>query len=128
MSGGLAGSSTGWVTQTMTLRYTPDDPTTAPNELRVELEVNGSVVTAVDGTDTAGTTERPFPSLRPGDPIRVGITAGSYTTSNFDFEPPGITYGVPVQLQARVFVIRDPGTPITREENVLELGLDQVCP
>jgi hypothetical protein len=88
-------SPTDSLTQRMRIRYTPDDPTTVPDEESMTI------------TATAGgvTTNQVVPSdaIPVGTgPIRVGITAGTYTSR---FAPIGpMEVGMPVR--ARVLVQR----------------------
>lgn len=83
------------VSHRMRLRYTPDDPTTAPNE-------ESMVVTAIAGTTTMQQVI-PFDAIPVGTgPLRVGITAGSYT-ARFPSAGP---FDVGMPVRARVLVQR----------------------
>jgi hypothetical protein len=107
------------ITERLMLRYTPDDPTTAA----VDEE---SVVIAASTPGTGGTITNTFDATRDlpigTGPLRIGITAGTYTQTGFTGAP-GVTFGVPVRARARIFrqtmgsmgsVSFTYGVPITR--------------
>lgn len=93
------GPATGIVRERMRLRYTPDDPTTvAVDEEQVQITAS---TPGVGGTLTR--TYDPTNDLPVGTgPLRIGITAGTYTQTGFTGAP-GITFGVPVRARARIF-------------------------
>jgi hypothetical protein len=107
------------ITERLFLRYTPDDPTTAA--------VNEELVEISAGTPGTGgmisLSYRPSNDLPIGTgPLRIGITAGTYTQSGFS-DAPGVTFGVPVRARARIWTMNfgsmgsfsfDYGVPITR--------------
>lgn len=89
---------TGWVTQRMTLRYTPDDLTTAPDDETIELIANGRTLIY---RATNSWPQRPMSELPPGSPLRVGLSAGTYTDT-FPVAP-GVTFGVPAEARVRLW-------------------------
>jgi len=117
---------TGWVTQRMVLRYTPDDLTTGTNEERIELSANGR--TLVYRT-TDSWSERPMDELPPGSPLQVGFTAGTYTDT-FSAAP-GVTFGVPVELRLRLWrMTDDSATPDPPVFSMIDADLSRfgLCP
>ena len=80
------------VSQRMRLRYTPDDPTTPADDETLTITVGSTTQSLV-----------PLDSLPVGTgPLRIGITAGTYTDR---FDPSGpLVWGMPVR--ARVLVQR----------------------
>ena len=108
------------LTQRMRLRYTPDDPTTAADE-------ESMTITATAGAVTTN-------QVVPGDaipvgtgPIRVGITAGTYSQRIEDPIAP-FERGMPVR--ARVLVHRrDVGCPHCGiDEHPIVVSYDGSCP
>ena len=68
--------STSWVRQRMTLRYTPDDPTTGANEERLQVRSGASTWTTITPA-TVGLRNTPLTNeLPPGSRLSVGVTAG----------------------------------------------------
>ena len=98
------GVATGTVTQRLQLRYTPDDPTTsATNEEEVRI-----IASSPAGSAGATITYTYVPSndLPIGTtPLRIGITAGTFTQSGFTSggPPPTLVFGVPVRARAHIF-------------------------
>ena len=92
------GPASGTVTQRIQLRYTPDDPTTA------SIREESISITATSGAGITRTYQPIDSVLPPGaGPLRIGITAGTYTRNDFTGTAPGLRFGVPVRARARVF-------------------------
>jgi hypothetical protein len=90
------GPASGVVTQRIRLRYTPDDPTTAA------VDEEQLAITASSGASITWTYV-PTDALPLGTgPLRVGITAGTYTQRGFSGPPASLVFGVPVQARVRV--------------------------
>ena len=95
--GGQHLDGAGTVTQHITLRYTPDDPTTTGNEELVTVIAGGT-----------SNTYRPNNDLPIGTgPLRIGITAGSYLASGFTRPAgtimPSYVFGMPVRARTRIY-------------------------
>lgn len=140
---GLDGGSTGFdgqttfIEQRLRLRYEPDDPTTASiNEERIDVfaqSPNGSgPASNYAHTGDDGWDERPMDELPPGSgPLRVGLTAGTYTQSGFDGPPADLVFGVPVEARVELWVFTPPTGPgeeptFTNQE--ASVTLDRLCP
>ncbi len=97
-------SQTTFVAQTMRLRYTANDPNTVPNEEEATIDAGGTSITW-----RADTTDMPRLNgdLTPGAPLRIGITAGTYTATGFDTAD-GITFGVPVEARITMWRMGPP--------------------
>lgn len=92
------GTASGIVTQRIQLRYTPDDPTTP------SIREESISITSTSGTSITRTYQPIDNMLPPGaGPLRIGITAGTYTRNDFSGTEPGQRFGVPVRARARVF-------------------------
>lgn len=119
-------SQTTFVQQTMRIRYTPDDPTTIPNEEQATVDAGGASLTwRADTTDTP----RLSGELSPGAPLRIGITAGTYTDT-FSVAP-GITFGVPVEARVtlwRMMPPADPPDPPTYDMQDASVSRGGLCP
>jgi hypothetical protein len=90
------GPGSGTITQRIQLRYTPDDPTTA------SIREESISITATSGTGITRTYQPIDNVLPPGTgPLRIGITAGTYTRNDFSGTAPGQRFGVPVRARAR---------------------------
>lgn len=118
-------SQTTFVDQTMRIRYTPDDPTTVPNEEQAIVNAGGASITW-----SATQTETPTVNgeLTPGAPLRIGITAGTFSQGGFDTAP-GITFGVPVEAKVRLWrQIPDSGGPPTFDQIGVSVSRGGLCP
>jgi hypothetical protein len=116
------GPGSGVVTQRIRLRYTPDDPTTAA------VDEEQLAITASSGASITWTYV-PTDALPLGTgPLRVGITAGTYTQRGFSGPPASLVFGVPVRARVRVMRHEDNccGPPtITHPLTAVRRGL---CP
>jgi hypothetical protein len=118
---GLIGGSTGfsggtsWMEQRMRVRYTPDDPSTSPdNEEEIKVWAwgpnggNESSYTYLpdDGNDPSPNNEIPV-----GSNLRIGITAGTFTDTGFDGPPAGSVFGMPIEAKVQLWRFEPPDGP-----------------
>ena len=113
LNGGQAGLDAGTTTtqrQRMRLRYTPNDPSTPANEETLVIVAESPAGSGDSTTFTYRATDAVTPRLNgeltPGQPLMVGITAGTHTTSAM-----GFTFGMPVEAKARVWRFTPPNGP-----------------
>jgi hypothetical protein len=116
------GVSSGTITERMNIRYTPDDPTTsAVNEEAARLTA-GTPDQAIT-YDFMTSNDLPVGS----GPLRIGITAGSYTQSGFTGPPSSLVFGVPVVARVRMW-IQHYGPPNTFDGYGTTIVRTNVCP
>lgn len=118
-------STSGRVRQEMIARYTPDDPATLANEEQVLLQIideggpfhPGGISEHLYVADSDAMLIDPDGDYQVGDPIYLGITAGTYA----DSYPDGVVGGFPVHVEVELtstYEITTPEGPVTVRDNV----------
>lgn len=105
----LDAGDTDWVTQRLSIDYTPDDPVTFLNEEVVAVTVAGETFTYQ--ADQAPTTTDPDDDLSLPLPLAIGFIASS-ATRNYAFPgapPGGIDVGTEIEARVQLHTIEDAG-------------------
>ena len=115
------------VTQRMHVVYTPDDPTTASvSEERATISAGGSTQTYLAARPSGGLRDdQPVGS----GPLRIGITAGTFTQSGFTGPPAALVFGVPVRASVHLYNFEPPTAPGPGTfTNFATVSRNDVCP